>query len=140
MAMSSGESLTRLTFFEGQKPSGKDGRGGEEALPGMVAQFRFFCLRQHDSITPSNACSIFLKVQIVECCCFVCYLRTDRFHDLPSGLSGNNLRLLDSRLADQQQTYVRHTEVLPAGQHLFHCGEDAGTVEDSSDSPFVLGE
>jgi hypothetical protein len=70
---------------------------------------------------------------------FAVFLRTDCFHDLPSGLSGNNLRLLDSRLADQQQTYVRHTEVLPAGQHLFHCGEDAGTVEvDSSDSLFVL--
>jgi ankyrin repeat protein len=130
------------SFFGGQKPFGKDERGGEEVLAqhggsisvllpfdNMIASR--YVQRMLDILDGANSSNVAVS--------FAVFLRTDSFHDLPSGLSVNNLRLLDSRLADQQQTYVRHTEVLPAGQHLYHCGEDAGTVKvDSSDSLFVL--
>jgi hypothetical protein len=130
------------SFFGGQKPFGKDERGGEEVLArhggsisvllpfdNMIASR--YVQRMLDILDGANSSNVAVS--------FAVFLRTDCFHDLPSGLSGNNLRLLDSRFADQQQTYVRHTEVLPAGQHLFHCGEGAGTVKvDSTDSLFVL--
>jgi hypothetical protein len=130
------------SFFGGQKPFGKDERGGEEVLArhggsisvllpfdNMIASR--YVQRMLDILDGANSSNVAVS--------FAVFLRTDCFHDLPSGLSGNDLRRLDSRLGDQQQTYVRHTEVLLAGQHRFHCGEGAGTVKiDSSDSLFVI--
>lgn len=130
------------SLFGGQTPFGKDERGGEEVLArhgGSIAVLLPFdnmiasryMQRMLDILDGANSSNVAVS--------FVVFLRADCFHDLPSGLSGNDLRLLDSRLVDQQQSYVRYTEVLPARQHRFHCGEGVGTMKvDSSDSLFVL--
>lgn len=130
------------SVFGGQKPFGKDEHGGEEVLArhggsiavvvpfdGMVAAH--YIQRIVDILDGANSTNVAVS--------FAVFLRRDCFNDLPSGPSVSDLHLLDSRLADQQQAYVRHIEVLPAGQHKFHCGDGLGASKvDSTDSLFVL--
>lgn len=130
------------SLFGGQKPFGKDERGGEEVLArhgGSVAVVLPFdnmvasryMQRILDILDAANSSSVAVS--------FAVFVRGDCFRDLSSSPSVNNLHQLDVRLGDQRQAYVRHTALLPGGQHKYRCGDGLGASQvDPTDSLFIL--
>ena len=57
---------------------------------------------------------------------FVVFAHADCFHDLLNGPSESDLSHLDTRLNSECQSFVRCVELLPAGRHIFHCGDGSG--------------
>jgi ankyrin repeat protein len=116
------------THFGGQKPFGKDDKGGEEVLArygssvsvllpfdNMVASR--YMKRMLDIIDLANASRVPVS--------FTVFVHSDSFQDGVVDVNQTHLTLLDQRFTGEKASYIRWCEALSAGQHTFGYGRGA---------------
>jgi hypothetical protein len=129
-------------FFGGQKPFGKDETCGEAVLAqhgGSVSVLLPFdgsvaaryMQRMVDIIDSANNGNVPVSFTVI--------VTKESLHDPTRSPAVGALKLFDSRLGDEKQSYIRRTEVINAGQHTFLSGDGAGgPTVCSSDSLLVV--
>lgn len=117
------------SLFGGQKPFGKDQLGGEEVLAKHGGSLSVL-LPMDANVASSyvqRMTDILKKTQRTNVpVTFFVVAHADCFHDLPTGLSLDDLRRLDPRLADGCQGFVSCSQLLQGGNHTFGQGDEMG--------------
>lgn len=127
--------------FGGLKPFGKENGGGEVALvdhggsvvvmPPLESSTAALYMRNIlDALDLADGKGVPLS--------FTVFLPVECFTGNISAPTINNLPSLDPRLGDRHGVFVRFVETLPAGQHVFACGEEGMTDVSQLGSLFVL--
>jgi len=127
--------------FGGLQPFGKEDGGGETALvdhggsvvlmPPLESSTAALYMRNIlDALDLADGKGVPLS--------FTVFLPVECFTGNISAPTINNLPSLDPRLGDRHGVFVRFVETLPAGQHIFACGEEGMTAISQLGSLFVL--
>jgi len=127
--------------FGGLQPFGKEDGGGEVALvehggsvvvmPPLESSTAALYMRNIlDALELADGKGVPLS--------FTVFLPTECFTGSISAPTINNLPSLDPRLGDRHGVFVRFVETLPAGQHVFACGDEGMTDVSQLGSLFVL--
>jgi len=127
--------------FGGLDPFGKEGGGGEVtlvehggsvvAMPPLESSTSALYMRKIlDALDHADSKGVPLSFSV--------FLPVECFTGNISAPSINNLPSLDPRLGDRHGVYVCFVETLPAGQHVYSCGEEGMSDVSQFGSLFVL--